>query len=208
MPDAVSLYDTQGKLLWLNRTGRQSMGSAPNQQTMEEMSAFYSMRAPSGDPLQVDQLPLARALRGETITGMEMLYGGGPNINRLVAVSAAPLTDIQGQVETVVMVSHDLSMLRQAEHEAARRASELAATTNLLEAVIEAITDGVFIYDQEGRAKQINSAGRSFLKMYSPVDDTMLPVEERTLEIKAYDESVSRLRRSNFHPPESCVAKC
>jgi PAS domain S-box-containing protein len=198
IPDAVSLYDARGKLTWLNRKGRQQGGSAPIHQTVEEMPEFYTMRTPSGVPLRVEELPLARALGGETTEGMELMYRGSAGQERPTTVSAAPLFDAQGQLQSVVIVSHDTSQLRQAENEAARRASELEATSNLLQAVIEAITDGVFIYDSQGRAEQINSAGRDFLKLYAPEDDPSQPVTERSTNILAYDENGQPIAQEDF----------
>ncbi len=188
MPDAVSLHDRQGRLVWVNQRGRQLSGPMPNLQKAEEAPAFLAARTSSGVPLALEQLPLTRALRGEIVEGMEMSYPRGQGENSPVVVSAAPILDARGQVASVVVVSHDIAALRQAESEAASRADELEATTNLLEAVIEAITDGVYVYDAEGRTRQINRAGRTFLRRYAPTADAARPVQERVNQIAAYDE--------------------
>ncbi|HEU5369937.1 MAG TPA: PAS domain-containing protein, partial [Ktedonobacterales bacterium] len=188
MPDAVTLYDGQGRLVWLNRKGRQLAGPAPILQRAEEVPEFFAARTPSGDPLIPEQLPLTRALRGETVEGMEMRYQDERGEDHPVVVSAAPLLNTQNQVDGIVLIAHDISSLRQAESEAAKRADELEATTNLLEAVIEAITDGVYVYDAGGRVRQFNSAARSFLKKFAPDDDASLPSQERAAQAAAHDE--------------------
>ncbi len=182
MPDAVFLHDAQGQLVWLNRKGRQMDGPESEQPIEEGMQPGSAMRMPSGTPLTAEQVPLIRALRGETIEGMELhSWGGAGREERPIVVSVAPLFDERGQVEGAVAVSHDISALRQAQSESARQAA-------LLEAVIEAITDGVFVYDAQGRAQHVNSAGRAFLKRYSTTDDLLLPVQERMAQIPARDE--------------------
>ncbi|HEY7355923.1 MAG TPA: ATP-binding protein [Ktedonobacterales bacterium] len=200
MPDAVTLYDGQGRLVWLNRKGRQLAGPTPMLQRAEEVPEFFAARTPSGDPLTLEQLPLTRAQRGETVAGLEMRYQDERGEDHPVVVSAAPLLNAQNQVDGIVLISHDISLLRQAEREAAKRADELEATTNLLEAVIEAITDGVYVYDAGGRVRQLNSAARSFLKRYAPDDDTLLPVQERAAQVAAHDE------QGRPFPPEAYPA--
>jgi PAS domain S-box-containing protein len=198
IPDVVALYDAQGKLFWLNHKGRQTVGPVALPQSAEEMPTFYAMRTPAGIPLSLEQLPIIRALKGETVEGMELRYQSSRGQELDVMASAAPLLDAQGQVESVVSITHDLGALRLAEREAARRAKELEATSSLLEAVIEAITDGVFVYDAEGHIQQINQAARAFLERYLFDDGILLPLEQRVATLQARDEFGQELSPEQF----------
>jgi PAS domain S-box-containing protein len=188
MPDAVSLHNAQGQFVWLNRKARQMVGAAPTYQAAEDVTQVYAMRAPSGVPLTPEQLPFTRALKGETTEEMEVRYQGGQDQERPFTISAVPLFDARYQVEGVVVVSHDISLRKHAEREAAKRARELETTAALLEAVIEAITDGVFAYNAEGYLQQVNSAGRAIMKKYTSDDNLALPVQQRIAKNVAYDE--------------------
>ncbi|HEU5367261.1 MAG TPA: ATP-binding protein [Ktedonobacterales bacterium] len=196
IPDAVSLHDGQGRSVWLNHKARQVLGSLPTAWTAQAMAQTYPMHAPDGSALPPEQWPVTRALKGETIEEMEVRFQGRLDQERPFIVSAVPLFDTQRQVESVLTIAHDISLRKQAEGEAARRADELEATNNLLTAIIEAITDGVFIYDLEGHTLKINSAGRAFLKRYAPADDASQPAQARATQIIAYDE------RGHPFPPE------
>ncbi|HEY7349488.1 MAG TPA: ATP-binding protein [Ktedonobacterales bacterium] len=171
MPDGVSLHDAQGNIVWLNRKGRLNIGSADEQPPMAHMPQVYAVRTSSGAPLTVEELPLARALKGETIESVELSYRGKGQ-EHPCTMSAAPLFDDQGRVENVVIVVHDISALRHAESEAAKRASEL-------EAIFEAIADGVMVYDTEGRILRMNPAGQAMLARITPLDTATLTLPER-----------------------------
>jgi PAS domain S-box-containing protein len=198
MPDAVSLHDGQGKFVWLNHKARQMAGSMLTNRTVEERAQTYAVCAPDGSPLPPEQWAVARALNGETIEEMEIRFRGGLDQERPFIISAVPLFDARHRVESVVAVAHDISIRKHAESEAARRADELQATSTLLEAVIEAITDGVYVYDAEGRVRQINSAARDFLKSFAPGDDLSQPLQERAAQVVAYDEQGHQFSSEEF----------
>ncbi len=48
-----------------------------------------------------------------------------------------------------------------------------------LEALFEAITDGIFVYDATGRLRRMNSAARALLSRYIPPDDFSIPAQAR-----------------------------
>jgi PAS domain S-box-containing protein len=69
-------------------------------------------------------------------------------------------------------IFHDDAALRQAEQQAAARAQQL-------EAIFEAISDGLFVYDQDGHILRMNRAARDLLGLDDLPDYTALSLEER-----------------------------
>ena len=85
-----------------------------------------------------------------------------------------PLHDATGQVSLIVMESHDVSALRQAEQQMLQQANEL-------ETLMESLADGVIVLDQDGALRLANQASYTVLgRPVSPHLWTASP-EERTV---------------------------
>ncbi|HCI78587.1 MAG TPA: hypothetical protein DHW02_02730, partial [Ktedonobacter sp.] len=155
VPDTVSIYDAQGRLVRSNSAGR----SQDNKRVYEPLHRSYTtgkLQTPDGATVQQEQLPETRALQGETISAMEMVWHDSPQKAQYLSVSAAPLYDVQHGIKGAVTISHDITALRQWQAQTAVSSSEL-------DAVFEAMTDGVFIFDKQGRVVRMNTAFRSLL---------------------------------------------
>src|SRR5439155_1490381 len=96
-------------------------------------------------------------------------------------MSAAPLFDIQGKVDGVVLITHDISALHQAERERALRASEL-------EAAFESITDGVFLFNRDLQIISLNNAARELLAIKNSSDYLSRSANERMAMLAMRDE--------------------
>ncbi len=75
---------------------------------------FGWLRA-DGVPLPADQLPVLRALRGETVRNFQLVLERADGIRVPVLVQAAPLHDAAGHVSRAVVVFQDITRLREAE---------------------------------------------------------------------------------------------
>ena len=104
-----------------------------------------------------------------------------------------PLHDDAGQVTLIVMESHDVSALRQAEQQMLQQANEL-------ETLMESLADGVIVLDQEGSMRIANQASYTVLgRPVSPHLWTASP-EERTVVLPLYNEQGKRVA-----PPQSPI---
>src|SRR5205085_2839987 len=130
------------------------------------------LRARDGAPLPAPEIPVARALRGETVSGVELLCRDASGRDRTMEVSAAPLRTAEGRVLGVVRIMHDVTAHRQAEQKAAARAQEV-------EAIFEAMTDGVAVYDVQGNLLHANSALRTLLALDRDPTYSSRPFPER-----------------------------
>ncbi|GAC1426009.1 MAG: hypothetical protein PVS3B3_00100 [Ktedonobacteraceae bacterium] len=162
VPDNVSIYDAQGRLVRLNSAGRH---------LEEERGIRYpafttptgKLRTPSGSFFSQEDLPVRRALQGETVSSVEMVWQPTKGDAQYFMVSAAPMYDALQKIGGVVSISHDVSALRRSERAMAASASEL-------EAVFESITDGVFVFDQHGTVTRMNTAFRELLGIHAQTD--------------------------------------
>ncbi|HLI07869.1 MAG TPA: ATP-binding protein [Ktedonobacteraceae bacterium] len=123
-PDAVSIHDAKGTIIQLNHAGRQNAGPGESAEPLEIAHERFQVRSVTGEPLFVEDLPVARALHGETVTNNEVIFRDAEGHDRQVLLSAAPLVNAQGHVDGVVLVTRDITALRQSEREQQNRASE------------------------------------------------------------------------------------
>ncbi|GAC1388518.1 MAG: hypothetical protein NVS4B12_13330 [Ktedonobacteraceae bacterium] len=174
VPDSVSIYDAQGRLVRLNGAGRH-LEEERGIRYPAFTAATGKLRTPTGSFFPQAELPVRRALQGETISAVEMVWQPIAGNKQYFIVSAAPMYDALERIGGVVSISHDVSALRRSELAAAASASEL-------EAIFESITDGVFVFNQEGRVTRMNTAFRELLGIHIRTDYfSHSPDERRTL---------------------------
>ena len=156
VPDAVTIYDARGKVVQLNLVGRENVVSGGGNEALADAQSAFTLRTVDDGPFPTDELPVTRALRGETVSGVEARYMDAEGNDRSILVSAAPLYDSEDKMDGVVLITHDISKLRQTEFTAAGQASQL-------EAIFEAMTDGVFVYSRDGYLLRMNAAFRKLI---------------------------------------------
>jgi PAS domain S-box-containing protein len=176
IPDSVVIYDRQGRSVQYNQAARATVPAEGQYITLADMPRELSLCTVNGEPLRLEEVPLARALQGETITGMEMSISyrtTNDQQRHFVAVSAAPLRGINASIDGAVTVTRDVSALRQAE----RSAAELARQ---LEAIFTAMTDAMTVYDRDGQILRMNPAARVLFSLADwPEPDLSRPISER-----------------------------
>lgn len=182
IPDPVVIYDRKEGHVQLNQPARERAAVEPQLLSLmdTQLHKELALQTLSGESLHQHDFPLDRALRGEVVRGTELAYRSfDNNQQRFIAVSAAPLYASATEIEGAVIVTHDISSLREAEREASERASQL-------EAIFEAITDALFIVDMQGNPRRINRAARALLDVPEDVRTGSLFMNGYRVEL--YDE--------------------
>jgi PAS domain S-box-containing protein len=164
----------------VSRAGRESIGPARGNETLEETQEIYDLRTVTGEPFSTEALPVARALQGEIVSNVEMRGRDDAGNELYMLVSAAPMRGLQGKVEGVVTITHDISALRQSEFTAAIRASELEAT-------FETMADAVFVFGSEGQVVRMNAAARELFVQDADIDLSQ-PLRDRGYKTVVLDE--------------------
>ena len=136
MADGVAVYDAEGRPVQVNRAYRELYALERGPAGFESLSALDRARllhlrdAVTGAPLPVERVPIARALRGEVVTGPEadVLLRAFDGRELVVNTSAVPMREPDGRIIGAVSVLRDLTWRQRLERErAAARADELAA---------------------------------------------------------------------------------
>jgi PAS domain-containing protein len=155
IPDPISFYDARGTLIYANLVGLQRIGKRPLPATLDMMLRDFHIRTPQGDPFPVEQLPVARALCGETVNGVELVVSGEDGRDWILLTGAAPIRNRQGQIEGVVATTHDVTALRQAEHEAARHRHQLQVLQALTDTALTHLSLDDLLRELLGRLREV-----------------------------------------------------
>ena len=195
--DGVAVSGTDGRLIQTNRAFR-ALLAADRQPQFETLSfadraPLLDFRTATGEPFPLERHPVARALRGEVVTGPEAdvrlraLDGRELEAN----ISAAPLRDREpdGRIVGAVSVLRDVTWRKQLEREreAARMQAERRAEE--LDRIFEAVTDGLVVWDAAGRMVRDNAANRRMLGLdAAPSGFAQLSAGERGAFLARPDE--------------------
>ena len=181
LPVPVAMVDSQGRIMESTPANEAIWGDPANWiRELEEIPAYPAQWPDTGQPVARDELPIVRALTtGQTISDEELDFEAVDGQRKIVLNSATPIRDGTGAIRGAVSVVQDITerkrleaALRQAEREAAAQAREL-------EAIVEALTDGLMVYNAEGRILHANQAARGLLGFDAHPEFADLPWKER-----------------------------
>jgi PAS domain S-box-containing protein len=109
------VYDTAGKAIRLNNTAKKLLPSELFfNMTVEERLHVLRWETENGQPFPPEEIPVVRALRGET-TNDVVLAGLFPNRTLWILASAAPIRTAEGKMIGAVATFIDITASRQAE---------------------------------------------------------------------------------------------
>jgi PAS domain S-box-containing protein len=149
----------------------------------EDRLRLFAMRHPDGSPMGPDEIPTARAIRGERLLGssnVDEWLRTYRSRDLQLSVTAAPLADDTGEITGAVAVLRDVTERRRLE----RQTKELA---DLLKTTFHAMNDAVMVYDRDGRVVRANQATLSLFGIDRDSNFGSLSMEERGRRLPAWD---------------------
>ena len=130
IPEAVRVVDRRGVVTHANLPARQELGD-PHPETLEELWRRRCPRQLDGRELTLDEHPLSRALRGETVRGVVVLVERRTlGTHALVEVDAVPIRDDAGEIDGAITIERDVT-------ERSRLAGELEAQAQVGNALFD-----------------------------------------------------------------------
>lgn len=147
--DGVIVADKAGRILFANQAAAAVSGTARPDVPPSAWSEQHGFFLPgTNQPFPPEELPLARAIRGEVIDDVELQVRNPhvPNGIR-VSVRGGPMFNERGQVQGGVVVFRDITERKKAEERMQR-----------LSNAVEQTADAVVITDRDGTIEYVNPA--------------------------------------------------
>jgi PAS domain S-box-containing protein len=119
MQDGLVVFDMDQNAVLVNEAESRIHGFASAEEMKQDIANFaklYELFDPSGQPLPVEDRPISRVLRGESLDRLE-LRGRRRDTGqeRFFSFSGAPVSNVQGKQVLAITVTHDITKSKQAE---------------------------------------------------------------------------------------------
>ena len=196
--DGVGVVDQRGEFLLHNPAARALLGVADETGGPGGWQEHYGLfRADGRTPYPVEDLPLIRALRGESPTGVEMVIRNPARPEGiLISVDAGPLDAGAGQPGAVA-VFHDITELRRYENDLAVFAGvvahDLKAPLTAMRGHCEAAEDALDASAPDRAAASLTRIQRAVDRMTSMIDTLLAYTTARDAPLRAADVDLDAL---------------
>jgi PAS domain S-box-containing protein len=153
LPMGVAVTRLDGRIV-INDEAQRIFGTAIRSSTVERRDQVYPasmMKHLDGRDYAADEVPIARALRGESVAAEEMYMTTADGSLRIVRVNAAPIRDDGGNISAAVAVFTDITR----EHEVDET---LRKNERRYRAVLRATSDVIWEVDAKTHAIEWNGA--------------------------------------------------
>jgi PAS domain S-box-containing protein len=186
---AVAQAET-GEIVYLNPAGVELGGRSREVLSAREVGEYtrrWNVFRPTGEPYPPEELPLARALGGETVAETEVVVRHPDGTERTLLVSGVPLRDAGGHVERGIIAFYDISerlvlerelveRTADAEHAAAdasMRAEESRALREMGRALVSSLEPEHVLGLAGQNAMELLGARGSFVSIPAPDGESM-----------------------------------
>jgi PAS domain S-box-containing protein len=116
LPEGVIIAAApDGRLTVGNPAAIALLGRPVSGETQEEWVPEYRLTTAEGEPYPTEDLPLSRALRGETVRGLEVWVERPDGRRMPVLASAAPFYGPDGVIDEALVVFQDITTIKEAE---------------------------------------------------------------------------------------------
>ena len=169
IPDALFFYNAAGEFVYINTAGRALLAQHIHSDAHLTLDLLRELLQSYGGQRQA--LSLIRILRGEVLTStnpVELRTRTLEGRDVYLSITGGPVRAPNGQIVGGVVVARDETerhrleeLLRDSDRQVRERASQL-------EVIFEAITDGVFVADTQGKIIQVNEGASTLLSIGRP----------------------------------------
>jgi PAS domain S-box-containing protein len=186
LPAPVGMVDAQGRFLERTPACKTLWGEgAPVPCEIADYQHVKAWWPDTGQPLAVEDWGMFQALtNGEMVTNREIEVETFDGQHKIVLDSATPIRDKTGTILGAVGMLKDVTDLKRLEQARRRAEREAAARASQLQAVFEAMSEAVLVFDSQTRIVQRNAADRQLF----PFETEPETLAERRALVRLRDE--------------------
>ena len=163
--DGIIVANHEGNYVLFNKTVKAVLGAGiEDVHTSQAPEKFGLFHPETGELYPVDELPIARALRGEHADDIEILIRNQQLPEEIyTSISGRPIYDEKGRVNGAVAAIRDVSQFKQAEARLEITNDQLEVQTQLLHSIFHAISDGVVVAGETSNIIMANLTAKRIL---------------------------------------------
>lgn len=167
MSDGIVVTNIDGKYVMFNETAKEMGGySLHNVHTRYAPETLGLFQSDSHELFPANELPLARALRGEHSDNVEMVIRNSHLPDGMnVSIGARPIYNEGGVVTGAVAVVRDISERKAAENQLVAVNDQLTTQSQLLKSIFDNISDGVVVVDDTGNVIMANPSTQQIMRV-------------------------------------------
>ena len=160
--DGVIVANEKGKFLFFNAIAQDIVGVGSTESNPEEWSEIYGTFYPDKvTPMPSTELPLSKALRGETTNEVEIFIR---NHNRpagvFISVNGSPLYDKTGKLIGGVVTFRDITRMKMITQQLKATVNTSETQNALMDAIFNSISDGIVVADKDGKYVMFNETAK------------------------------------------------
>jgi PAS domain S-box-containing protein len=171
MGEGLVAANLEGRFLLWNDSANKLLGLDVSAMPTDVSAVGYNIFLPDGiTPCPVDQRPMARTLRGESVFAEVVVQRPGVEGKIHIEVTGRPMKDAQGNRRGGVIAFRDITERKRSEAARARQAEELLRSQQDLEAqklmlqsVLDSMAEGLVASDEQGKFILWNPAAERIL---------------------------------------------
>jgi len=220
MADGIVACDSAGTLTLFNRAAREFHGLPAVPLPPERWAEHFDLYQDDGvSPMRTEQIPLLRALRGQTVRGAEMVIAPKNGPRRTMLCDGRALLDAAGRSLGAVVVMHDVTEQKQVETQlrlardqalASTRAKseflanmshEIRTPMNGVIGMTDLLLETALNDEQRDHAQTIKRSGESLLTIindildFSKIESGKMTLEQAPFDLRALMAEVAALLR-------------
>lgn len=219
MGDGVMVFDVHGRVVLLNEAQARINGFASTAEMMHGLDYYaevYQLATPDGEPLPVEQWPVSRVMRGESLSRVELrALRRDTGQSWHLEYSGQPVLDAGGRQILSVLVNRDITREKITE-ERMLEAKGIAERHRVeQEAIFNSMTEGLVVFDPHGNLLDMNPAALAIHRFKSvtavrmhlgefPALNSLFTLDGEPLPLEAWPISRA-LRGESFNDYEVLV---
>ena len=161
--DGVVVANPEGEFTIFNSSAEQIVGMGMVASSPDQWQGRYGIfQADQKTPVATEQLPLVRAMQGESIDDEDLFIRNDKRPEGVfISVNGRPLQgDAGNQPGGGVITFRDVTKRKLAEAELEKAMQKLRDQSELMEAAFNSISEGLVVVNTEGEVLSVNPAGR------------------------------------------------
>lgn len=189
MGDGLVAANQQGEFTIFNQAAQKIFGPLTNENSYHDWSQTYGLFLPDQQTaFPTDQLPLLKALQGESVTEEIFVRPSPERKGRWISVSGYPLLDENQELKGGIVVCQDITKRKRIEE-------DLQQKNAILDTINQSAPTPIFVKDRSGRIIYANSATLSVLQrpaeeVIGRYDSDLYPHPEDAANVMANDQRI------------------